>query len=81
MARRPVWPHNGLICTGETYKSVVKITFAKGEEVRLATVTALDEYPRQGAPPFTSSSGRVAAVLLVRVDRARMAPSERRVRR
>src|SRR5438876_3543353 len=26
----PVWSHNGLICTGETYKSVVKLTFAKG---------------------------------------------------
>jgi hypothetical protein len=26
----PVWPHNGLICTGETYKKVVKTTFAKG---------------------------------------------------
>ena len=26
----PVWSHNGLICTGETYKSIVKMTFAKG---------------------------------------------------
>src|SRR5215468_9373833 len=26
----PVWSHHGLICTGETYKSVVKLTFAKG---------------------------------------------------
>jgi hypothetical protein len=26
----PVWSHNGLICTGETYKKVVKMTFAKG---------------------------------------------------
>src|SRR5262245_28688360 len=26
----PVWPHDGIICTGETYKSVVKMTFAKG---------------------------------------------------
>ena len=26
----PVWSHNGLICTGETYNSVVKLTFAKG---------------------------------------------------
>jgi hypothetical protein len=26
----PVWSHDGLICTGETYKSVVKTTFAKG---------------------------------------------------
>jgi Uncharacterized conserved protein len=26
----PVWSHNGMICTGETYKSAVKMTFAKG---------------------------------------------------
>ncbi len=26
----PVWSHNGIICTGESYKSVVKLTFAKG---------------------------------------------------
>ena len=26
----PVWSHDGMICTGETYKSIVKMTFAKG---------------------------------------------------
>jgi len=26
----PVWSHNGILCTGETYKAVVKMTFAKG---------------------------------------------------
>ena len=26
----PVWEHDGIICTGETYKDVVKLTFAKG---------------------------------------------------
>ena len=26
----PVWEHDGMICTGETYKQVVKVTFAKG---------------------------------------------------
>ena len=26
----PVWEHDGMLCTGETYKSVVKVTFAKG---------------------------------------------------
>jgi hypothetical protein len=26
----PVWSHNGILCTGETYRSVVKMTFAKG---------------------------------------------------
>jgi hypothetical protein len=30
----PVWSHNGIICTGETYKSVVKMTFAKGAALK-----------------------------------------------
>ena len=30
----PVWSHDGIICTGETYKSVVKLTFAKGASLR-----------------------------------------------
>ena len=30
MARVPVWSDAGIICTGETYKAVVKLTFAKG---------------------------------------------------
>ena len=30
----PVWSHNGMICTGETYKSVVKMTFAKGASLK-----------------------------------------------
>jgi hypothetical protein len=29
----PVWSHDGLICTGETYKSHVKVTFAKGAQL------------------------------------------------
>jgi hypothetical protein len=30
----PVWSHDGLICTGESYKNVVKMTFAKGAALR-----------------------------------------------
>jgi hypothetical protein len=30
----PVWSHDGLICTGETYKSVLKMTFAKGAALK-----------------------------------------------
>ena len=30
----PVWSHDGMICTGETYKSVVKVTFAKGASLQ-----------------------------------------------
>ena len=30
----PVWYHDGMICTGETYKNVVKVTFAKGASLK-----------------------------------------------
>ena len=30
----PVWSHDGIICTGETYKSVVKLTFVKGASLK-----------------------------------------------
>ena len=30
----PVWSHDGIVCTGETYKSAVKMTFAKGAELK-----------------------------------------------
>ena len=32
MAGVPVWSHNGIVCTGETYKKVVKLTFAQGRQ-------------------------------------------------
>jgi hypothetical protein len=34
MAGIPVWSHNGIVCTGETYKNCVKVTFAKGAFVK-----------------------------------------------
>ena len=30
----PVWSHGGIVCTGETYKNVVKMTFAKGASLK-----------------------------------------------
>ena len=30
----PVWSHGGIVCTGETYKKVVKMTFAKGAALK-----------------------------------------------
>jgi hypothetical protein len=30
----PVWSHNGIVCTGESYKYVVKLTFAKGASLK-----------------------------------------------
>jgi hypothetical protein len=32
--KTPVWSHDGLICTGETYKKVVKVTFARGASLK-----------------------------------------------
>ena len=34
MAGIPVWSHNGIVCTGETYKNYIKVTFAKGAFVK-----------------------------------------------
>jgi hypothetical protein len=33
MAGVPVWSHNGIVCTGETYAKVVKLTFARGASI------------------------------------------------
>jgi hypothetical protein len=30
----PVWAHNGIVCTGEAYKNIVKLTFAKGASLK-----------------------------------------------
>src|SRR6185503_9561927 len=45
----PVWSHDGIICTGESYKNVVKLTFAKGPSLQLESRrkrTPRDRYPR-----------------------------------
>ena len=34
MAGVPVWSHNGIVCTGETYKKIVKMTFARGASLK-----------------------------------------------
>jgi hypothetical protein len=46
----PVWSHDGIICTGESYKSVVKLTFAKGASLKDPTRlfnSSLDENVRR----------------------------------
>ena len=30
----PIWEHNGIICTGESYKNIIKLTFAKGAQLQ-----------------------------------------------
>lgn len=47
----PVWYHDGMICTGETYKNVVKMTFAKGASLQDAAGlfnSSLDGNTRRG---------------------------------
>ena len=34
----PVWSHNGIVCTGETYKTAVKLTFARGASIPLGAM-------------------------------------------
>ena len=46
----PVWEHAGIICTGETYKSLVKLTFAKG--------ASLEDPPVLHTPGFVDFSLR-----------------------
>src|SRR6266702_1468848 len=46
----PVWSHDGIICTGESYKNVVKLTFAKGASLQLQSRrkhTPRDRHPRR----------------------------------
>ena len=45
----PVWSHNGIVCTGETYKNAVKLTFAHGRHRR-----------RSARPRISSSTGRTS---------------------
>ena len=53
----PVWSHAGLICTGETYKSVVKMTFAKG--AALEDPSGLFNTSLTGIPGAPSTFARV----------------------
>ena len=55
----PVWYHDGMICTGETYKSVVKMTFAKGaslKDPRASSMPASTATP--GAPSISTKATR-----------------------
>jgi hypothetical protein len=51
-----VWSHDGLICTGETYKSVVKMTFAKGAALKDPSEEALKTLIRAAMALNTSSA-------------------------
>ena len=76
----PVWSHNGIVCTGETYKAVVKLTFAKGaglpnpshlfnSSLEGNTRRAID-IPRVPVGPRSRRSGRGEPKALVPAFRA-----------
>src|SRR5215216_4990019 len=50
----PVWSHNGGICTGETYKNVVKLTFFKGAALNDLQVYSTPALPGRSGVPSTS---------------------------
>ena len=54
----PVWSHNGIICTGETYKNVVKMIFAKGAALRIRRASSTPVLTRTQGVPSTSTRAR-----------------------
>ena len=53
-ARVPVWEHDGIICTGETYKAVVKMTFAKGAALEDPSASSIPVSKATRGAPSTS---------------------------
>ena len=51
----PVWSHGGLVCTGETYKNVVKMTFAKGAALKDPQVCSTPASRGISGAPSTST--------------------------
>src|ERR1022692_4870905 len=50
----PIWSHGGIVCTGETYKNVVKMTFPKGPRVKLDFLRGVSSsrcWPRSASAP------------------------------
>jgi hypothetical protein len=52
----PVWSHGGIVCTGETYKKVVKMTFAKGAALKDPTPRVYSTPASAGMPGAPSIS-------------------------
>ena len=53
--RTPVWSRNGIVCTGETYKNSVKLTFAKGAGLKDPTVYSTPASTARSGAPSTST--------------------------
>ena len=54
----PVWEHDGIVCTGETYKAVVKLTFAKGAALEDPRVSSTPAWKATSAAPSISARAR-----------------------
>jgi hypothetical protein len=70
----PVWEHDGIICTGETYKSVMKLTFAKGAALKDQTGlfnSSLDGNVRRAID--IPESGKINAAAFKKLIRAAIA--------
>ena len=65
----PVWSHDGIICTGETYKDKVKLTFAKGAS--LADPAGLQLHPLVRVGHIQSDAVGIVVVLRNSILRAR----------
>src|SRR5712671_4086986 len=51
----PVWSHGGIVCTGETYKNAVKLTFAKGAALKTLHVCSTPASTAMSGAPSTST--------------------------
>jgi hypothetical protein len=59
----PTWSHDGIICTGETYKSVVKLTFAKGTSLKDAAKLFNSSLEGTQGAQSTSMRGRFKTLI------------------
>ena len=61
MARIPVWSHNGIVCTGETYTKVVKLTFARGASIPDPSRLFNSSLEGRGGPEWPAGEEAVTA--------------------
>jgi hypothetical protein len=54
----PVWEHAGILCIGETYKSYVKLTFARGADIPDPDACSIPAWRATPAAPSTSARGK-----------------------
>ena len=71
----PVWSHDGIICTGESYKNVVKLTFAKGASLKIPSVSSTRVSTETYAARSTSTKEKKLTSPPSRHSFARRSPS------